>query len=268
MSHTVLNATPSAAEIIRTQIDLRPLTAGNIVLIGLGGIGAIFAQQMLVFLAGLDEQFRVVMVDGDAYAPSNRYRVAVPDYDNKAVAQAVYLNDLVGRPGLQIRPFSAHLTEANRHEVIGEGDFVCLAVDNHATRRTASRRLGELANGYLISAGNDGVGPGQRGTYGNVQVYGRIDGRDAVGSPLDRYHPEIAQPADKNPTELDCMELAVAGVPQVLFANQMAAALMGAAVWRLIAPPEGERMYDEICFDVTEAVAKPRWLSGPRRACS
>ena len=256
--------TGSAIETIRRGLDLSLLTSGRIVVIGLGGIGSLLAYYLVLFLASLEEEFRVLLCDGDAYQPSNSYRVFVPDFINKALAQVRYLSQLFGRPGLYLRAFPHHLTEANCQEVIQEGDLVALAVDNHATRRIASRRVAELRNGVLISGGNDGVGPGERGTYGNIQVYGRVDGRDAFGSPLERFHPEIAHPADKNPAELDCIELTASGAPQILFVNLACASAMCAAIWRLIMPPDTEQMYDEVCFDILEAVNAPRWLSSPR----
>jgi hypothetical protein len=256
----------SAVDVIRSRLNLSLLTAGRIVLIGLGGVGSILAHYLVLFLASLEEEFQVLFCDGDSYEPANQYRVAVPDHINKAIAQAASLNQQLGRPGLYLRPYPHHLTEQNRREVIQEGDFVCLAVDNHATRRIASQRIGELCNGILISGGNDGVGPGERGTYGNVQIWGRMGGRNVYGAPLEQFHPEIAHPADKNPDEVDCMELAASGaVPQVLFTNLAVASAMCNAIWRLLAPPDGERMYDEACFDILEGVSAPRWLSGPRR---
>ena len=121
-------------------------------------------------------------------------------------------------------------------------------------------------DGVLISGGNDGVGPGQRGTYGNVQIYGRAGGRDVLGAPLDQFHPEIARPADRRPDELSCEELAQAGEPQLLFANLAVASAMCNALLRLIMPPAGERVYDEACFDVLDAVCSPQWLTGPKTA--
>jgi hypothetical protein len=29
---------------------------------------------------------------------------------------------------------------------------------------------------------------------------------------------------------------------------------------------EGERMYDEVCLDILDAVNQPQWLSGPQEA--
>jgi len=254
----------SAVEIIRSRLQLDLLTRARIVLIGLGGIGSILAHYLVHFLASMKDEFRCLLVDGDAYSPENAYRVAIPDLRNKAEAQMYVLNAQFERPGLHLRHYPHYLTEENQRQVIQQNDFVLLACDNHATRRLASRRLSELHNGVLISGGNDGVGPNERGSYGNIQIYGRANGRDAFGAPLDQFHPEIREPADRNPEQLDCIELAAAGVPQMLFVNLAVASAMCGAVWRLLMPPEGERMYDEACFDVLDAVSTPQWLTGTK----
>jgi hypothetical protein len=258
------NQAAEVIEAIRGRLDLKLLTRSKIALIGMGGVGSIVAQFVVLFVASLRSRFQCLLVDGDAYSPENAYRVAFPEMGNKAEVQAFSLSAQFGRPGLSLRPFAAYLTEENCREVIEEGDFVLLACDNHATRRLASRRLGELNDGVLISGGNDGVGPGQRGTYGNVQLYGRAAGRDAFGAPLDRFHPEIARPADRRPDELSCEELAQTGQPQLLFANLAVASAMCNALLRLIMPPANERVYDEACLDVLDAVCSPLWLTGPR----
>jgi molybdopterin/thiamine biosynthesis adenylyltransferase len=277
---------------ISQQLNPGLLTRGRIVQIGLGGIGQILSRYLVMFLSSLKEhEFRVVFVDGDAFEPDNGYRMDIPDFANKAEATGRALHERFGRPGLHLRWLPEYVSPKNIKRVIAEGDLVLLGVDNHATRLLASKRLRRLKDGVLISGGNDGVDPaaGQRGTYGNVQVYVRENGRD-VTAPLEKFHPDIAKPADKSPAELDCIELAAAGAPQLLFANLAAASAMGNALVRLVMSPgrignpshdnpshdnsshdnpshgksSHERMYDEACFDLCEAVTTPHWLLGPR----
>ncbi len=201
-----LKSQDTAAEKIARKMDVVWLKQGRIVVIGLGGIGSILARYLVLFLASLPEEFRVLLVDGDAFESSNTYRMDVPAYDNKAVAMTAEIGQRFGREGLVIRSKSQYLNPENKADLIREGDFVLLCVDNHATRKLASDRLGELQNGVLISAGNDGVGEGERGTYGNVQIYARQNGQIVAGAPLDYFHPEIANPEDVSPDEMDCME--------------------------------------------------------------
>lgn len=252
------------AEKIAGRLDPSWLRQGRVVMIGLGGIGSILARYLVLFLASLPEEFRVLLADGDDFEPGNAYRMDVPSFQNKAVAMDAELNLRFGREGLVIRSRSQYLNPDTKDDLIREGDFVLLCVDNHATRKLASDRLGELDDGVLISAGNDGVGEGERGTYGNVQIYARRDGQIVAGAPLDRFHPEIAHPEDISPDEMDCMELAVQGAPQLLPINLAMASAMLSAVVRFLMPPESETMYDEICLDILDASMVPQWLTRRR----
>ena len=62
----------------------------------------------------------------------------------------------------------------------------------------------------MISGGNEF-------TDGNAQLYVRKDGQD-ITPDLCMYHPEIANPEDKLPTEMSCEELSVSE-PQLGFTN-------------------------------------------------
>lgn len=246
---------------IRRQLRVELLTRGRVVIVGLGGIGLILSRYLTLFLASFaEEEFRLLLCDGDAFEPANRYRMDVPDFDNKAAAVADQLSQLFGRSGLHLRWIPEFVTPANLEQVIQTGDCVFLCVDNHATRKLVSDRCRQLSDIVLISGGNDGVEHGQQGTYGNVQVYVREAGRDRT-APLDRFHPEIATPLDHNPAELDCMEQAAAGTPQLLFTNLAIASAMANALLRLLMC--GDRpIYDEVCLDIVEATSVPQWLKG------
>ncbi len=132
-----------------------------------------------------------------------------------------------------------------------------LCVDNHATRRTVSRRVSALCDALLISGGNDGVGAdssgtARHGTYGNVQIHVRSAGADLTPS-LERFHPEIATPADRSPAELACTEL-LASTPQILFTNLAAAsAILNALLLAL----SGELHYPELAFDIRAGRMRP-----------
>ena len=104
------------------------------------------------------------------------------------------------------------------------------------------------------TGGNEGVDPPrERGTYGNVQVYLRRDGRDLT-APLTRFHPEIASPKGKLPTEASCVELALS-TPQILFTNlAVASALLNA----FFAYTCGRLTYQEVKLDILEARMLPQ----------
>lgn len=255
----------SAMRTIERRIQTRILTRGRIVVIGLGGVGSILIQNLIIFLAALSgrRQLRVVLCDGDAFTPANAYRTDIPEFTNKAAAWVNELCRKFAGPGLVIRPFAHYITPENQEQVLQEGDVCLLCCDNHATRKLVSDRVRKLRNAVLISGGNDGVTPGESGTYGNVQVYVRSAGRDFRGAPLDQFHPEIADPADRNPDDLDCLELAVAGEPQLGFANLAVASVMCNALLKLLMSPKDERIYDEVCFDILAGSSVPQWLTAP-----
>lgn len=255
---------PTAIQAIRRQLWLEFLTRGRVVVIGLGGIGLILTRYLVLFLSSLkDEEFRIVLCDGDAYEPDNSYRMDIPDFDNKATAVAQQLSQTFGREGLHVRWVPSYVTAKNVHEVVRDGDCVLLCVDNHATRKLVGDHCKKLRDVVLISGGNDGVEEGLEGCYGNVQVYARAKGKD-LNPPLDLYHPEIAQPGDRNPAELDCLEAAAGGAPQILFVNLAVASAMANALWRLM--KRGRPMYDEACLDIFEGVSAPHYLGTPDAA--
>ena len=132
-----------------------------------------------------------------------------------------------------------------------------LAVDNHATRKLVSEFCSGLDDVLLISGGNDGVGPDStgsvsRGTFANVQIHVREGGRE-LSPPLTAFHPEIAQPADRLPTDVPCTE-AMLSVPQILWANLATASAMLNAFWLDAC---GALHYPELCLDIQEGVMRP-----------
>src|ERR671924_2033126 len=127
---------------------------------------------------------RLVLVDGDAYEPSNRERQVFPESaigSNKAEALAKAY-----RGGLTVQAVADYLTEANAATVIRDGDIVLLAVDNHWTRFVVDRHLATMDEVTLISGGNDE-------TDGNVQLVRRRNGEFVDGG-LAEIHAEIGEP--------------------------------------------------------------------------
>jgi molybdopterin/thiamine biosynthesis adenylyltransferase len=264
----------NAIESIRSQLDTTVVTRGRVVFIGLGGVGMYVAKTAATFLAGLQgasatqptglQLTSLLLVDGDEFSFSNTYRMDVPKFGNKAEALGLEMLDrFASVAGFSVRWRPEYVTPDNISEVIQEGDCVLLAVDNHKTRKLVGGYARSLKNVVVVSGGNDGVDEGLRGTYGNVQVHVRENGVDLT-APLDSYHPEIRNPADKSPAEMDCLELEAAGVPQISLVNMAVASAMLNALLRLMRPVEGERMYDEVCLDILDAVNQPQWLSGPQ----
>jgi len=155
----------------------------RIVLVGLGGIGSQLLPSLVRYLAFRPEpRPMLVLVDGDAYEPSNRTRQVFPDSAigmNKAEALAEVYR------GLTVQGVGDYLTEANVATVIRDGDAVLLAVDNHWTRFVVDQHLATLDEVTLISGGNDE-------TDGNVQLVRRRNAEFVDGS-LAEIHVEIGR---------------------------------------------------------------------------
>ena len=242
---------PTALRQTESRVRLRSLAGRTVKVIGLGGVGAPLAQALTQFLAWGRAASTLSLVDGDAYEERNRERVHFQGFGNKAISKAEELTAICDG-AVSIVPVPKYVTPRNVSRIVQEGDIVFLAVDNHATRRLVSNRCGKLLDGVLFSGGNDGIDNGQEGTFGNVIVYVREEGKDLT-HPLTRFHPEIARPKDKRPDELGCAELAQSA-PQLLFTNLAVASTMLAAFHAWLA---GKLHYEEVYLDIAQCRMNP-----------
>jgi len=171
------------------------------------------------------------------------------------------LASFLERSSLALEAVPEFVNEESVERLLVEDDIVLLCVDNHATRRLVAQRVSRLGNALLISGGNDGVGPDSHGvlhagTWGNVQIHVRQAGRDATPS-LERFHPEIANPADQLPSP-SCLQLSTS-TPQILFTNlATASAILNALLLAL----SGELHYAELAFDIRAGRMRPLDLPG------
>jgi hypothetical protein len=217
--------------------------------IGLGGIGCAVLQYLAVFLKSLDRPVRLVLIDGDRFEIANNRRMIFQAVGNKAEVKAAETVAWLGDCEVSVVAVPQYVTVESVEKLILPGDHVFLCVDNHPTRKLVSEHCARLPSVALFSGGNEGVDPPrERGTYGNVQVYLRQDGRDRT-APLTRFHPEIANPKGKLPSEASCVELA-ASTPQILFTNLAVASAMLNAFFAYIC---GRLTYQEVKLDVLEA---------------
>jgi molybdopterin/thiamine biosynthesis adenylyltransferase len=231
-----------------------------VTVIGLGGVGSIVARYGAVFLASRQQNAHLRLVDGDRFEPSNASRMLFGKHGNKAI---VVRNELIPRfrnSKLSLIAYRQYVMPGNIDSIIKAGDIVILCVDNHKTRKLVNDHCAKLKNICLISGGNDGVGKDsggvvRRGTYGNVQIYIRKGGKDVTPT-LDAYHPEIKDPKDKLPTELNCTELVVSK-PQILFSNlSVASGILNTLLLYL----SGQLPYSELGFDIAQG---RQWPSVP-----
>ena len=221
--------------------------------VGCGGVGGITARYGAMFLASLGVPCRMLLIDGDRFEPSNSTRMFFTRHGNKAEVVRSDLIDRFAQSSLTLIAITEYITADNIARVLGTGsprDIILLAVDNHATRKLVADHCQTLRDVCLISAGNDGVGPDssgkfREGTFGSCQIYVRRDGAD-LSPPLARFHPEIAHPADRLPTDQGCTEQ-IASVPQILFANLMTASTMLNAMRLYLC---GRLDYPELCYDI------------------
>jgi len=249
---------------------LRPQLPPNcaVKLIGLGGVGSIVARYGAVFLASLDQEARLVLADGDAFEYSNASRMLFGSYGNKAAGLCGELLPRFADSNLSLLAVEEYAVPDNVGRLVQSGDLCLLCVDNHATRKLLNDHCSQLADICLISGGNDGVGKDssgavRRGTYGNVQIYVRRNGKNLT-PPLTEHHPEIASPADKLPGDRSCTELVVS-TPQILFANLAVASAMLNALFLYLS---GALHYGELGFDIADGLMRPTMPLNPPRKCS
>jgi molybdopterin/thiamine biosynthesis adenylyltransferase len=216
----------------------------RVVVVGVGGIGTHLLTPLCRYLSYCGKEVSLALVDGDAFEPKNADRQSFAIFGNKAEVTSETLKQ--NFPSLLIEAKPLFVSDENVFLLIREGDTVLLCVDNHATRNLVSRHCASLENVRLISGGNEY-------TDGNVQVYIRQDGKD-VTPPLTHLHPEIADPADKNPAEMSCEELSKNGAPQLIITNVLAAVLMLAAFWRIGKDPA--ITYTEQYFDLMTGMVR------------
>ena len=194
--------------------------------IGIGGIGCALLPFLCRYLQYSGEPARLTLIDGDRFERGNAARQAFSGLGNKAEVKSRELAREF--EAFSFRSVPEYVTEDNVARLIGEGEVVFLMVDNHASRNLVSRHAATLSDLTLISGGNDYED-------GNVQVYVRQGGRDLTPS-LTRYHPEIADPQDRNPAALSCEELMAAGAPATAL-RQPHGGVPDAE--RLLCPPPG-----------------------------
>lgn len=223
--------------------------------IGLGGVGSIVARYGAVLLASqADYPDSLMLIDGDKFEPSNATRMWFGgETGNKADVVKRQIGTGIQPANLSIMAVPNYILGDNAHKIIVENTINLVCVDNFKTRKLISDHCRTLDNTVLISAGNDGVGPDatgveRSGTYGNCQWFGRMDGEDRC-QPIDKYHPEIANPQDKLPTE-DCT-MAVMSTPQLLAANLMAASTIINSLWLTLT---NKIHYTELSFDIAKGV--------------
>lgn len=254
--------------------QLAPILASDdltVRLVGVGGIGGIVARYSSIFLASLPCETKLILIDRDEFEPQNASRMFINRCGNKAEVVRAELLPALADSRLTMIAVEQMITSENIATLIpsGRNEVVLLCVDNHPTRKLISDycegRAGfpGVDNICLISGGNDGVGPDssgtiRRGSYGNVQVYIRRGGTDVTPS-LTAFHKEIDQPATPSENDEHCTDM-LESVPQLLFANLMAASSICNTFWLYLCEA---LHYSELGFDIVDASMRPLGLPAP-----
>ena len=205
--------------------------------IGAGGIGGCLLRLLCQYLAFEKPGSAIVIIDGDKFEPKNAQRQQFTSLGNKAEVSATDLSRLY--PQLRISARGEYGVGDNIYGLIEERDEVFSCVDNHATRKLISDRAEELEDILLISGGNTL-------TDGNAQIFLRRNGEDVTLPIVNKFHPELAHPTDKNPGDLSCGEQ-MESTPQILLTNNMVAAIMLNAYFAHL---NGKLNYDEVYVDI------------------
>lgn len=215
----------------------------NIKIVGLGGIGSILSEKLSRFLNFYTaEQIKITLIDGDLYELKNLERQEFSNFGNKALVKQGELSERFSDIIFESQPY--FVDEQTVEKLIAEGDVVFVAVDNHKARMIISNFARTLDNILIISGGNEL-------TDGNVQIYARKEGIDQTPD-LTMFHPEIANPIDKLPSEMTCEELSKSE-PQLFFVNLGVATIMCWAFYNAII--RRDIRYSEVYFDLPQMSA-------------
>lgn len=172
----------------------------EIVSLGLGGVGSLAAFALSYGLQGYTSQLkvRITLVDGGHYELDHIDHEYFTSVGNKAEVQrrqlsrdfpAIFYHSIPLYVAEQAGPNARAIAN-----VLREGCWVMLAVDNHKTRKIASDHCETLKNMVVISGSNDG------GDNCMLQVFIRVDGKN-VTPPLTYAHPHILHPEDQSPAD-------------------------------------------------------------------
>lgn len=232
----------------------------KIKVIGTGGIGLAVLPTLCRYL-NYNENYPSVemsLIDGDHFEERNRERQDFVEVGPKASTTA---NEYRAKfPRLVFWDHPVYVGDHNVTQLVRENDIVMLCVDNHKTRKLISDRAEKLKNITVVSGGNDW-------DDGNVLIHIRRGGKNLTPPLASKYHPEIMNPTDKHPGEVQkaqgCQVLAVSD-PQLLITNNYIAANMLAAFYNLIDKDQYENViaapenFAEIYCDLSTLKTVPR----------
>jgi molybdopterin/thiamine biosynthesis adenylyltransferase len=197
------------------------------ILIGAGGTGSHLIGPLLAYLNAWyrnqeDAEWDLVIVDGDNYEAKNLERQMFdPKFVglNKAEALASMYSQY---PTIAVPKF---IGAEDLQDIMDEGCYVYLGVDNYSIRALVEQRAYQLQNVVVINGGNEK-------DTGSVQLWVRENGENKT-PPLSYLHPEIKYLSADDRSNMTCAEVAnMPGGEQLIIANMAAAQHMMTAIWR------------------------------------
>lgn len=210
----------------------------KIKIVGLGGIGSIFVDKISRYINYSQElNCNMTLIDGDNYNYNNYSRQIFNTFGNKADVKIEELRSKF--QNIRFNSINSYIDENNIKNIINSEDIVFICVDNHKSRMVINNYCKNLNNIIIISGGNELID-------GNVQIYVRKEGTDLTPD-LCMYHPEIANPNDKLPTEMSCEELSYSA-PQLFFTNLCVATFMCLAFYNVVINKKYKR--SEVYFEI------------------
>ena len=219
----------------------------KIKVVGCGGIGSWLIDPLCTMLNYSGIKSQVGLIDGDIYEEKNKTRQNFNAYGPKST---VTMKRLEGRfENIKLTDHPVYLTKENIKLHIKENTIVLLCVDNHKTRKLISDHAQTLKNVILVNGGNEL-------TDGNIIIAIRKDGEDITLPLVNKYHPELKNPTDRNPGDkvLGCQALQVSA-PQLVATNFAVAALMLNSMYLIVNNIENLK-YNEVNVDIITNQAK------------
>lgn len=242
---------------------------GRYVIVGAGGVGGWLAAGLGRMVEYADPGSMLLLVDGDTFEPKNAQRQDFTKYGNKAEVRAEELqpqfpstvvigmgrwviahHEIPTKAGEDEEEGEGSTRHVLVHDLIEDGDVVCVVVDNFAARKVIFDHAKTLDNVDVFTGGNDD------NLYGSVYHYRRRDGLDVTDHPQ-IMHPEYDNPPDRNPGLLSCAERAqIEGGTQLLATNQAVSAfILGRIHHTIFADADNVEEQAEIFFDLGLGVA-------------
>jgi molybdopterin/thiamine biosynthesis adenylyltransferase len=192
----------------------------KVIVVGLGGIWSYLwngACRMMSTQRGAPHKIRII--DGDQFTMSNMNRQHMKAGDEFKMKADVYEARIKDEfPNIKVNKVSKFLTPKNIDRLIEDNSIVLSCLDNHKVRKYLAVKVRSLKNSILITGATDD-------RKGNTHLH--VVRKKELTRGMDKCHPEIDQPDDKNPGELSCEERArLPGGGQTIVGNMHSAASM------------------------------------------